>query len=46
MKTRKSPSEKTSRKSVNKRGATAQSPPKRPPRKPPKTQGSTKPARK
>ena len=46
MKTKKSPSEKTSRKNVNERGAQAQSPPKPPPKKPPKTQGSTKSSRK
>ena len=46
MRTKKSPSEKTSRKSVNERGAPAQSPPKRPPKKPTKAQGSTKSSRK
>ena len=46
MKTKKSSSEKTSRKNVNEGGALAQSPPKPPPKKPPKTQGSTKSSRK
>ena len=46
MRTKKNPSEKTPRKSVNERGATAQSPPKRPTKKPTKAQGSTKSSRK
>lgn len=46
MRTKKNPSEKTSRKSINERGATAQSRPKRPPKKPAKAQGSTKSSRK
>jgi len=46
MRSKKNPSEKTSRKSINERGATAQSRPKPPPKKPSKAQGSTKSSRK